>query len=118
MLTNYSNLIDTSFIALVSCGQTTYSVFLCGITKSGLATRDCSCSTEFISYVVDSYIRGFHVYQDIWTPTTGERLSCQTEDSNAFDPPAACVCIIIIIIHGSEECRTKEVLMEERQRKY
>ena len=27
----------------------------------------------------------FHVYQDIWTPTTGERLSCQTEDSNAFD---------------------------------
>ena len=117
MLTNYSNLIDTPFFALVSCGQTTFSVFLCGVRKSGLATRDCYCSTEFISYKVDSYVRGFHVYQDIWMPTTGERLSCQMEDSNAFDPPAACVCIIIIM-HGSEEHRTKEVLMEERRRKY
>ena len=35
--------------------------------------------------MVDSCVRGFHVYQDIWTPTTGECLSCQTEDSNAFD---------------------------------
>ena len=33
---------------------------------------------------MDSCVRGFHVYQDIWTPTTGECLSCQTEDSNAF----------------------------------
>ena len=117
MLTNYSNLIDTPFIALVSCGQAAFSVFLCGVRKSNLATRDCSRSTEFILYVVDSYVRGFHVYQDIWTPTTGERLLCQTEDSNAFNPPAACVCIIIII-NGSEERRTKEVLMEERRRKY
>ena len=36
--------------------------------------------------MVDSCIRGFHVYQDIWMLTTGECLSCQMEDSNAFDP--------------------------------
>ena len=35
--------------------------------------------------VVESCVHGFHVYQDIWMLTTGERLSCQTEDSNAFD---------------------------------
>ena len=56
-----------------------------------------SCTTEFISYemelhVVESCVHGFHLYphlyQDIWTPTTGECLSCQTEDSNTFDPYA------------------------------
>ena len=31
------------------------------------------------------YVHGFHVYRDIWTLTTGECLSCQTEDSNTFD---------------------------------
>ena len=41
--------------------------------------------------MVDSCVRGFHVYQDIWTPTTGECLSCQTEDSNAFDPYAVAI---------------------------
>ena len=36
--------------------------------------------------VVENCVHGFHVYQDIWTPATGEHLSCQMEDSNAFDP--------------------------------
>ena len=36
--------------------------------------------------MVESCVSGFHVYQDIWTLATGECLSCQTEDSNAFDP--------------------------------
>ena len=43
------------------------------------------------THVVESCVRGFHVYQDIWMPTTGERLSCQTEDSNAFDPYAVAI---------------------------
>ena len=42
-------------------------------------------------HVVESCVRGFHMYQDIWTPTTGERLSCQTEDSNALDPYAVAI---------------------------
>ena len=36
-------------------------------------------------HVVESCVRGFHVYQDIWTPTTGERLPCQAEESNDTD---------------------------------
>ena len=43
------------------------------------------------THVVESCVRGFHVYQDIWTPTTGEHLSCQMEDSNAFDPYAVAI---------------------------
>ena len=42
-------------------------------------------------HVVDSCVRGFHVYQDVWTPVTGERLSCETEESNAFDPYAVAI---------------------------
>ena len=36
-------------------------------------------------HVVESCVRGFHVYQDILMPPTGECLSCQMEDSNAFE---------------------------------
>ena len=42
-------------------------------------------------HLVESCVHGFHVYQDILTPTTGECLSCQKEDSNAFDPYAAAI---------------------------
>ena len=41
--------------------------------------------------MVESCVRGFHVYQDIWTPTAGERFPCETEDSNANDPYAVAV---------------------------
>ena len=41
--------------------------------------------------MVDSCVRGFHVYQDIWTSVTGERLSCETEESNKFDPYAVAI---------------------------
>ena len=32
--------------------------------------------------MVESYVHGFHMYQDIWMSITGERLPCQAEDSN------------------------------------
>ena len=35
--------------------------------------------------MVEGCVRGFYVYQDIWIPTIRECLSCQTEDSSAFD---------------------------------
>ena len=41
-------------------------------------------------------VRGFHVY---WMPTTGEHLSCQTEDSNAFDPYAVAITSANVIGH-------------------
>ena len=42
-------------------------------------------------YVVESCVHGFHVYQDIWTPSTGERLPCETEDMNPMDPYAVAI---------------------------
>ena len=43
--------------------------------------------THVVESCAESCVCGFHVYQDVWIPTTGERLSCQmsVEDSNAFD---------------------------------
>ena len=34
---------------------------------------------------VDSRLRGFHVYQDVWTPVMGKILVCQRETSNTED---------------------------------
>ena len=42
-------------------------------------------------HVMESCVPGFHVYQDILTPTTGEHLLCQMEDSNVFDPYAVAI---------------------------
>ena len=56
-----------------------------------------SCNPEFISYENNGVTRGgklrtgFHAYQDIWTPATGEHFSCQAEDSNSFDPYAVAI---------------------------
>ena len=38
-----------------------------------------------------SVIRGFHVYQAIWTPTIGEELSTDREHGNPADPFAVAV---------------------------
>ena len=43
--------------------------------------------------VVESNILGFHVYKDVWTPVTGEVLTCELEDEYSFEPPCACVII-------------------------
>ena len=45
---------------------------------------------------MESCVRGFHVYKDIWIPATGEVLSCKGEDGNIMDPNA------IAIMKGSE----------------
>ena len=36
-------------------------------------------------------VRGFHVYQDTWTPLIGEQLVCRREDSNQRDQYAVAV---------------------------
>ena len=38
----------------------------------------------YIPYVFEfqSYVTGYHVYKDIWTPTLGEKLSTATEPKN------------------------------------
>ena len=34
---------------------------------------------------VDSAVRGYHIYQSIWTPAIGETLICKREGGNAHD---------------------------------
>ncbi len=38
------------------------------------------------SYTMDSCIRGYHVYKDVWTAPLGEVLTCQNEFGNVVDP--------------------------------
>ena len=37
------------------------------------------------SFEVESYVRGYHVYNNEWTFTLGEELGCQREEDNASD---------------------------------
>ena len=51
--------------------------------------RACVCVMD--SYKVDCCIRGFHLYNIIWTPVIGEELICHREPSNTMDPYAVSV---------------------------
>ena len=41
--------------------------------------------TEEDTLVTDSMVRGYHIYQNVWTPTVGEHLLCVREEDNAED---------------------------------
>jgi len=36
-------------------------------------------------YLVDSCVRGYHYYQNVWDPFLGELLPCLREDGNTHD---------------------------------
>ena len=42
------------------------------------------------TFDISSYIRGYHAYQNVWTPVNGETLACVPEPygSNSKDPYA------------------------------
>ena len=44
-----------------------------------------------VVYEVESCIRGFHMYQDTWTPVIGEELHCAREGKNIHDHYAVVV---------------------------
>ena len=46
------------------------------------------------SYSIDSVIRGYHIYKDIWPAPIGEILSCERESFNPSDPYA------VATLHG------------------
>ncbi len=39
-------------------------------------------------FFVDSVVRGFHVYKDVWNPVVGEIIMCQQDFGNLHDPYA------------------------------
>ena len=44
-------------------------------------------------YVMESIIRGHHVYNTIWEPRVGEQLALEREDSNSCDRYAVSVVV-------------------------
>ena len=44
-----------------------------------------------VAFSVESMVRGYHVYQSIWTPSVGEELLCRKEPGNSHDPFAVAV---------------------------
>ena len=42
-------------------------------------------------FETDSSVRGYHVYQDNWTPVIGERLNCKREEENPRDRYAVAI---------------------------
>ena len=42
-------------------------------------------------FETDSSVRGYHVYQDNWTPVIGERLNFEREEENPRDRYAVAI---------------------------
>ena len=43
------------------------------------------------TYEVESVVRGYHIYKDIWSAAVGSTLSCRHERFNPHDSYAAAV---------------------------
>ena len=60
----------------------------------GIATR--AMASELISavesFTIDSMIRGYHVYKDVWYSFITEMLYCRRDVRNHHDPFAVAVC--------------------------
>ena len=42
-------------------------------------------------FTVESCVRGYHVYKDIWEASVGKELPCQRENGNRADPYAVAI---------------------------
>ena len=53
-----------------------------GVTEQHMATNGIGCAFE---HTIDSAVRGFHVYQDIWRPVLNEQLKTIQDHGNIED---------------------------------
>ena len=44
-----------------------------------------------VNKTIESCVRGYYIYKDIWTPCIGDMLECKREPSNMIDRYAICV---------------------------
>ena len=44
-------------------------------------------------YEFKSWIKGYHAYQDVWSPVIGEDLACEREPENTFSPGGHAVAV-------------------------
>ena len=53
---------------------------------------------DYEEFVVDSVVRGHHVYKDVWTPYTGEELTIAAEESNSHDQYAMAILKATLVV--------------------
>ena len=56
------------------------------INEDDLIPAIVKASTE-----IDTYVKGYHVYKNIWKPTVNEELETKMEPDNVMDKYAVCV---------------------------
>ena len=56
------------------------------INEDDLISVIAKASTE-----IDTYVKGYHVYKNIWKPTVNEELETEMEPDNVMDKYAVCV---------------------------
>ena len=57
---------------------------------------ESSSSVEVLE--INSFIRGYHAYKDLWTPATGESLLVKREPTNSHDVNAVAVYKEAVIV--------------------
>ena len=69
------------------------SLLSCAARQCAMASQPVhSPSLRLSTAEFDSYIRGYHVYQVVWTPVVGEMLLLKQEPTNTMDVSAVAVC--------------------------
>ena len=65
----------------------------CAAIQCAMASQPVySPSLRLSTAEFDFYIRGYHVYQVVWTPVVGEMLLLKQEPTNTMDVSAVAVC--------------------------
>ena len=62
--------------------------------KDGFDKADASKEIQIVvttNFEIDSFVKGYHEYKNIWTPKIGETLSIEREPGNLVDKYAVCV---------------------------
>ena len=56
------------------------------------------------SLILETFIKGHHVYKDIWTPKQGEQIDVLMEPDNQMEKFAVCVKINEKIVGNLKKC--------------
>ena len=54
------------------------------------------------TFLLESYVRSYHVYMNIWNATINDYLQCRTGENNEFDPSA------VALLH--DDCLEEKLL--------
>ena len=55
-------------------------------------------ATDLDCLEINSFVRGYHAYIDVWNPVQGEVLLVKREPTNCIDPNAVAVCKEDIVV--------------------